>query len=134
MARYGSKDLKIEVDNSGGSLVDISDYVTTIGGFSVEAILEEGTAFSDTWVEQLFTGNKQSPAITLGGFYDDTASTGPDVILNSVGDTRSLKITLGSTKSYSVEAIITSYSWAPAVKTLTKFSCVLTPTGTVTLA
>lgn len=134
MSRYGSKDLKVEVDNSGGSLVDLSNYVTSISGISVEAILEEGTAFGDTWVEQLFTGNKQSAAITLGGFYDDTASTGPDVILNAIGDTRTVKVTFGSTKSYSVEAIITSYSWAPAVKTLTKFSCVLTPTGTVTLA
>lgn len=134
MAKYGSKDLKVEVDNSGGTLVDLSNYVTTINGISVEAILEEGTAMGDTWVEQLFTGNKQMPAITLGGFYDDTASTGPDAVLNAIGDTRTLKVTWGGTKTTSTEAIITSYVRTPAVKTLTKFSAVLTPTGAVTEA
>jgi len=134
MARYGSKDLKIEIDNAGGTPVDLSNYITSIGGVTVEAILEEGTAFGDTWVEQLFTGNKQSAAITVGGFYDDTSSTGPDAVLNSLGDTRTLAVTFGSTKKYSVEAIITSYVRTPAVKTLTKFAATLTPTGAVTEA
>ena len=134
MAKYGSKDLKIEVDNSSDTLVDLSQYITGINGVTVEAILEEGTAFGDTWVEQLFTGNKQTSAITLDGFYDDTASTGPDVILNALGSTRTLKVTWGSTKTTSVEAVITSYSRNPVRKELTKFQCVLTPTGTVTEA
>lgn len=133
MARYGSKDLKIEVDNSGGTPVDISAYVTTVGGFTVEAILEDSTVFSAIWATQAATGNKQVPDVTLTGFYDDTASTGPNALFaGAEGDTRTLKFTWGGTKTSSVEAIIKSYARNPQVKTLTKFTVVLTPTGAVT--
>ena len=135
MSRYGSKDLKIEFDSTeGGSLADMSNYITSINGVSIEAILEEGTAFGDTWLEQLFTGNKQMADITLGGFYDDTATTGPNAVFVGIGETRSLKVTWGSTKTTAVETIIKSYARNPAVKTLTKFQVVLSPTGTVTEA
>lgn len=134
MAKYGSKDLKIEVDNSSGSPVDLSNYIDTINEFNVEVAIVEGTAFGDGWVEQISTGLKKGNPVTIEGFYDDTATTGPDVILNSLGDTRTLKITWGSTKTTSVEAIITSYSRKPVRGELTRFSCTLTPTGTVTEA
>lgn len=132
MAKYGSDDLKIEVDNSAGSLVDLSQYVTEIDVMDVEALLEESHTFGDSWGENLFTGLKKANPVTLSGFYDDTATTGPDVILNSLGDTRTLKITWGGTKTSSVEAIITNYRRTPTRGEHTKFEAVLTPTGVVT--
>lgn len=134
MAKYGSDDLKIEVDNSGASLVDLSNYIDTVNEFNVEALLQESHAFGDAWVEQLYTGVKRANPVTLEGFYDDTASTGPDVVLNAIGDTRTLKFTWGSTKTSSVEAVITSYVRKPARGELHRFACTLTPTGTVTEA
>ncbi len=42
MPQYGYPKLKIMLDTTdGGALVDISSYVTSIGGYSLERLLEE---------------------------------------------------------------------------------------------
>lgn len=134
MAKYGSDDVVIEVDNSGGTLVDLSQYIDTINEINISAMLQESHAFGDSWVEQLYTGVKMTAPITIEGFYDDTSSTGPNAVLNSLGDTRTFKITYGSTKTTSVESVITSYVRRPVRGELTRFTCTLTPTGAVTEA
>lgn len=134
MSKYGSDDVVIEVDNSGGTLVNLSQYIDTINEINISAMIQESHAFGDSWVEQLYTGVKMTAPITIEGFYDDTSSTGPDVVLNSLGDTRTFKITYGSTKTTSVEAVITSYVRRPVRGELTRFTCTLTPTGAVTEA
>lgn len=134
MAKYGSDDLKVEFDNSGGTLVDMSAHVIEINGFSKQAVLEESTPFGADWEASLFSGVKLVDDVELTGFYDDTAATGPDAIFNSLGDTRTLKLTWGSTKSSSVEAIIAQYDRNPAVKESTKYTVTLKPTGAVTEA
>lgn len=134
MAKYGSNSLVIEVDNSAGTLVNLSNYIDTINDVNVEALLQESTAFGDSWVENLFTGIKKMDPVTIEGFYDDTATTGPDAILNSLGDTRTLKITWGGSKTTTVETIITKYPRKAVRGELTRFSCELTPTGAVTEA
>lgn len=134
MAKYGSDDVVIEVDNSGGTLVDLSQYIDTINEINISAMLQESHAFGDSWVEHLYTGVKMTAPITIEGFYDDTSTTGPNAVLNSLGDTRTFKITYGSTKTTSVEAVITSYVRRPVRGELTRFTCTLTPTGAVTEA
>lgn len=135
MAKYGSDDIVLEFDSTeGGSLSAITQYITGINGINIEALLEEGTTFGDSWVEQLFTGIKQMGDITLDGQYDDTASTGPNVVFIGIGQTRTFKITYGSTKTTSVETIIKSYNRTPVRKELTKFQVVLSPTGAPTEA
>ncbi len=131
MSKYGSDDLKIEFDNSGGTLVNVTAHVTEINGFSVQAVLEESTPFGEAWEASLFSGVKLVDDVELTGFYDDTASTGPDALFNSLGDTRTLKITWGGTKTSSVEAIIAQYDRNPAVKESTKYTVTLKPTGAV---
>jgi hypothetical protein len=131
VAKYGSSSLVIEFDNSGGTLVDITQHVTGINGINIEAILEEGTTYGDSWVEQLFTGVKQVPDITIDGFYDDTASTGPNALFNDVGATRTLKLTFGGSNTATVETVIKSYARNPVRKELTKYQAVLAPTGAV---
>lgn len=110
----------------------MSAHILSVSGFVVEALLEDGTVFGATWVEQAATGNKQSPDITMTGFYDDTASTGPNAVFNDVGATRTWKATWGGTNTSSVETIIKSYARNPVTKTLTKYTVVVTPTGAVT--
>lgn len=134
MAKYGSDDVVIEVDNSGGTLVDLSQYIDTINEINISAMLQESHAFGDSWVENLYTGVKMIAPVTIEGFYDDTTTTGPNAVLNSLGDTRTFKITYGSTKTTSVEAVITSYVRRPVRGELTRFTCTLTPTGAVTEA
>jgi hypothetical protein len=132
--KYGSKDLVIEFDNSSGTLVDITQHVTAINGVNIEALLEEGTTYGDSWVEQLFTGVKQLADITVDGFYDDTATTGPHALFNDLGATRTFKVTWGGSKTTSVETIIRNYNRNPVRKELTKYQVTLAPTGAVTEA
>jgi len=127
MAKYGSDNLSISV---GGTA--ISNYVDEIGDLNVEALLQEGTAFGDSWVEQLATGIKKGNPFTVSGFYDDTATTGPDAVLNALGETKEVIITWGGSKTSTFNVIITNYLRKPVKGELTRFSCTLTPTGSVT--
>ena len=127
MAKYGSPDTVIEFDNSGGTLVDVSNYILEASEIMIEGLFEETTAFGDDWVEQTPVLIKNVQDITLSMFYDDTATTGPDALFNAVNDgPRTLKVTWGSTKTTSVETYIKSYGRQPIVKGLTKARVVLT--------
>ena len=136
MAKFGSSDVKVEVDNAAGSLVDLSQYIDSVGEVNISAALQDSHAMGDAWVERLATGLKQHEPIELEGFYDDTDTTGPNVVLHgdgvAIGATRTLKITFGGTKSISVETIITAFRRAITRGELTRFVAVLTPTGAVT--
>lgn len=137
MAKYGSNSLKVEFDSAVPTLTDMSQYVRTINGVRIEAILEESHSFGDAWFESLATGLRKMQDVELGGFYDDTATSGPDVIFNAVFSspataTRTLTITWGSTKTTSVETLIMAYERQAVLAELTKYTVVLRPTGTVT--
>ena len=135
MATYGFDDLELEIDASvGGSLTSLKAYVTEVSGFEVEAILEDGHTAGDTWVERVFTGLKDAKEFTLKGFYDDTASTGPNAMLVGIGDVRSFRFTWGGSKTSAFEALIGKYSRLPAKGELTKFEATIVPTGAVTEA
>lgn len=110
----------------------MSQYILEINEMTVEALLEQSDTFGDIWMEQLATGSKRASPVTLKGFYDDTAATGPDVIFNAIGATRTLKITWGGSKTTSVETIIQTYKRMPTRGELTKFEVTLIPTGVVT--
>lgn len=132
MAKYDSSDHTIEFDNSGGSLVDMSAYITDADPIVRETPTEETTGFAASVESHASVGVEKSDSITLKGFYDDTASTGPHDIFNSIGSTRTLKYTWGGAKTTSVETIITSYKRLPKVKGLTGFEVTLQRTGAVT--
>ena len=134
MTKYGSDQLTIEFDNAGGMLVDMTAHVTEINGLSVQAVLEESTPFGASWEESLYSGVKLADDVELTGFYDDTATTGPDAMFNALGATRTLKLTWGGAKTSQVEAIIAQYDRNPAVKESTKYTVTLKPTGAVTEA
>ena len=140
MAKFGFDDLTVEFDNSSGALQNMSQYVDEVGGLDVEATLVESHTAGDSWAEMLFAGLKKASEVTLSGFYDDTATTGPNAIFNDIGceatasGTRTLKLTWGSTKTSSVETIIKNYRRRPAKGNLTRFEVALVPTGAVTEA
>lgn len=138
MAKYGSGSITIEFDNSGGTLVNMSNYILEASEVSVEGLFEDSTAFGDTWKENLPVAMRMVPEITLSFFFDDTATTGPDAIFNAVASTtsttsRTLKVTWG-TNTTSVECFIKKYTRQPVRESLTKANVVLLPTGAVTEA
>lgn len=133
MPKYSSVDFKIEISDETGQLIDLSSYIDTVNELNIEALLQEGHAFGDAWVKQLFTGVKQGQAVTAEGFYDDAAG-GPNEVLNALGDTRNVVLTWGGANKSTFSVIITNYSRKPVRGELTKFSSTLTPTGEITEA
>jgi hypothetical protein len=129
MAKYSFVNLSFTV---GGT--EMKSYITTFGGVDLTAILEEITAMGDSWTAQVYCGLKQGSDITVGGVYDDTASTGPDAKFNTLGTTVAIVITWGGTKTTSFSAIVKGYKRASAKGQMTHFEAVLTPTGTITEA
>jgi hypothetical protein len=139
VAKYASPSVVIEIDDSGGTPVDISQHVLEMNGIEIETLLEEGQTFGDSWFESFAVGIRKLADITLSGFYDDTALTGPDVLLNAVftaptTTTRTLKVTYGGGKSTAVEVIIYKYKRLPVRNGMTKYEVMLRPTGAVTEA
>lgn len=135
MAKYSSPDLVVKVDNAGGTLVDQSQYVKSIGGFAPSVETGDTTSFGDTWREHQ-AHLKDGGEFTLEGDYDDTATTGPDVIQNSIGSTRTVEISWkGTTGGYpksSMEAIIMKYERKAAVGGLHGYVTTYKVTGAVT--
>jgi hypothetical protein len=131
MANYGFDDLVIAVDDSNGDAQDLSQYITEISAFGVEAVLEDAHTAGDAWVEKLFVGLKQASEFTLGGFYDDTASVGPRVILDAIGATRTVTLTWGTGKTSSMDCLVKKWDRSPGRGENTKFTSTLVPTGTV---
>lgn len=129
MAKYGSNSILITV---GGT--EMKPYVDTINEVSVEALLQESTAFGDTWAAHLYTGIRQMAPLTLEGYYDDTATTGPDAKFNTLGTTVAVVITYGGTKTSSFSAIVQKYTRKSVRKELTRYVVTLQPTGAVTEA
>jgi hypothetical protein len=134
MARAGWDVLIVSFDNAAGSLLDMSQYVWEINGFDREAFVQETTAAGDDDEQHAATGVKKVNPITIKGAYDDTASTGPDVVFNAVGNTttRTLTVTWKSGKTSSVETVIRKYMRGPTRKEFTTYEVELQPTGIVT--
>lgn len=139
MANYGSNAVVISFDVSdGGSLTDISQYVTSINGVSVEKLTEESTQFGDSWMEELQSGMSKMEPIVLEGFYNDASSPAPDAIFNIASivhaATRTFKCLYGGTKSTTVETWIRKYERLPSIGKLTRYRVTLNPTGSPTEA
>jgi len=140
VAKYGSPSVTINFDKSDGTtVVDVSQYITEINDVDVEALMEETHTFGDSWTESTPVGLRKMADIKLTGFYDDTATTGPDALFNAVASspsstTRTLQIVYGGTKSTSVETHIQKYSRKLDRGKLHKFTVTLQPTGTLTEA
>ena len=144
-APYFWSNTNVKFDKSDGATqVDITQYVTAINGFHLNAPTVDVTPAGQTWIRQLFGGILSGDTFTITGVYDDTATTGPDALFNDPGcinttatgsplnKTRTLLLTYGGTKTSQVETIITAYNRDPVKGQPTMYSVDLTPTGAVT--
>lgn len=129
MSKYSSKDLSLTV---GGT--EMVQHLLRIGNVKLAALLQESHTFGDAWFEALSTGIKKLEDLVLGGFYDDAATTGPDVKFNAVGTTVAIVITWGGSKTTSFSAVIESYERVPTKNQFTEYNVTLRPTGVVSEA
>lgn len=140
MANYGQSSVVVVFDRSDGSTTTaMTAYVQTINGVDVESIMEQSDSFGDQWLEFMPVGIRSAGMVTLEGLYDDTATTGPDAMFNAPAATvattqRTLTITFGGSKTFSVECYIQKYSRALVRGKLHRYSVTLRTTGTVTEA
>lgn len=129
MAKYSSKDLELTAGGTPMKAHILDDL--TIG---VEINLEESTAFGDTWAAFLSTGVQRAAPFTVGGIYDDTATTGPNAKFNTPGTTIAIVTTWGGTKTSTFNAIVQKYERLAKIGAMTRYIATLQPTGAVTEA
>lgn len=136
MAKYSFADGVFKIDAAdAGALQDMSQYCDIIGGFKISKFVEESHTLGDAWVESLFAGIRKGEDFTVEGFYDDTATTGPNVVFNGTHlVTRSVEITYGGTKKSTFEAWIVDFERVLARDKMTRFKATIRPTGAVTEA
>lgn len=133
--KQGSAQVTVSYDDApGGTLRAVTNHTLEMGGVKIESSMELSNAFGDAWEESTPSGIAKIPPITLGGFFDTTGVTGPHVVFltpdtDPNGGTRTLTITWGDSKQFTVETRLVSYEVLGNNGKLTKFSAVIQPTG-----
>lgn len=125
-------------DDSGGTPVNMTAYIDVESALKISAVLQAWKPKGSAYQTPKDSGARTIDNVTLEGLYDDTATTGPDVIFYNggaaLGQTRTYKETWGSTKTTTIEAVIMSYTRTPAPDGLTRFAVELQFTGAPTEA
>jgi len=128
---------------AAGKNVTFSLNGTAIGTFLSNVSLTRNgdtldvTTFGDS--DREFIQGLRSATITISGYFDPTASTGPDAVLATAfadadGVAFSLVFGTGTTVTYSGSCLVASYETTAAVDGLIAFSASLTATGAVSRA
>ena len=134
MAFVHGKDSVFKLDNSGGSLTDISTYVNSVD-FPETADVAETTTLGDG-SKSYIVGLKDA-TLSIRGLWDSTL----DGILGAVvGQSATLSFeyspegTTGGNVKYTGECILTSYSQSSPVGDVVGFSADMQVSGDVTRA
>lgn len=136
MAFVHGKGAALKIDNAAGTLQTLTAYLTDAGFNNTIDVAESTTMGAEA---KTYLSAQSDATLSISGFYDSTASTGPDVVLNGlVGleTTSSFEYgpeggTTGKTK-YSGECFMTSYVLSAPVGGVVTFSADFQVTGAVT--
>ena len=133
--KFGSADLVITLDDApGGSPQTITPYVQTISGIKKEAITQQSNPFGTGNEAHTPTGVTKVGDITIGGFFDTTATTGPHVVFGSPDDgpqdaTRTFTFAPGDSKTFTMECRLVSYEVIAKNGNLTEYQAVIRQAG-----
>lgn len=137
MARGHGKDAIFKIDDSGGTLRDISAHVNSVSGLPGGRNLGDVTAFGDGG-ERSIPG-LASASITVQGWLDTAATTGSYTVLNGLRTTTATSSIeygpIGSTSGYpkyTAEVWLESLTFDATVAGPTPFSATLKLDNTVT--
>lgn len=92
MAFKHGKDSVLKVDDNGGTLRTLTAYITDENFDALERDLHDVTVHGSSghrWHPGLANGT-----LTFNGFYDPTATTGPDVVLGGLQSAQSATATI----------------------------------------
>lgn len=129
--KYGSASVVITCDDGpGGTARTITSYVTSISGIKKESITQEVSPFGQAYEQNLPTGKTKFADITIKGFYDTTATSGPHVVFltpdtDPNGSTRTFTFAPGDSKTFTAEVMLESYEVGASNGKLTEYTAVL---------
>jgi hypothetical protein len=123
------------IDDSGGTPRDLSAYAES-ASIDLSGDVEETTTFGATGDSRTYIRGLNGGSFSVSGFYDNTASTGPDAVLESLYDATSTSTFAlsfdGDTTTYGGEAWCTSYNVSASVGGVASWSADFTITGQTT--
>tara|TARA_X000001382_G_scaffold114926_1_gene93452 strand:- start:532 stop:939 length:408 start_codon:yes stop_codon:yes gene_type:complete len=124
------KSAAFKIDDSGGTLRDISNVLTDVA-VSRTADVAEVSAFSNS--SKAFVAGLKDASITISGSFDATVDGYLKAILGVEGDFEFYPIgTTGGNPKASGKAIMTSYDRSPDVGGAVSFSAAFQVSGDVT--
>lgn len=82
MAFTHGKDSVFKLDDSGGTLRTLSQYIDEVSGLPGGRDLAEVTAFGDAGTKSI--PGLQDVGFSISGHFDSTATTGPNAVINSL--------------------------------------------------
>jgi hypothetical protein len=124
------KNAAFKIDDSGGTLRDISDVLTDVA-ISRTADVAEVSAFSNS--SKAYVAGLKDATITISGSFDATVDGYLSGILGAEGSFEFYPIgTTGGNPKASGEAIMTSYDRTPDVGGAVSFSAAFQVSGDVT--
>lgn len=135
MAKIHGKDTVVKLDDSGGTLRDLSQFITSVD-IPVAIDVAEVTGMGQPR-KNYITGLQDSNPIAINGNWDDTPTTGPHAVFTSlIGGTAGYTLevypagTASGKPKFSGEALLTSYSLSTGVGGQITFTVNLAPFGT----
>lgn len=137
MSMYGSGSVTVAYDDAPtGVARTITQYVREIGGIKVESLMARSESFGDLWEEYTPTGMKKVPALSIKGYFDDTATSGPHVVFKDPDDgptdgTRTLTVGFGGATAAG-ETRLVSYEVLGKNGGLTEYEAMVQVTGALT--
>ncbi len=124
------KNAAFKIDDSGGTLRDISDVLTDVS-ISRTADVAEVSAFSNS--SKAFVSGLKDATLTISGSFDATVDGYLSGILGAEGSFEFYPIgTTGGNPKASGEAIMTSYDRTPDIGGAVTFSAAFQVSGDVT--
>ena len=134
MAFVHGKDSVFKLDNSSGSLTDISSYVNNVD-FPETSDVSETTVLGSAGNSKTYIAGLKDSTISLSGLWDSTA----DAIFGAVvGQSATLSFeyspegTTGGNIKYTGEAILTSYAISSPVGDVVGYSADMQVSGAIT--
>lgn len=128
--KHGSSEITVNYDDGpGGTARAITAFILTMGAIKITSNMQANTPFGATIEAMLPTGVTKIDQVTLHGFWDDTATTGPHVVFIAPDDgpqdsTRTLAIVFGNSKTWTSEGYLVSYAVLGKAGNLTEFEAV----------
>lgn len=129
--KHGSAEITIAYDDApGGTPRTITSFVLTMGAVKITSNMQANLPYGAAVEGMLPTGVSKIDKITLHGFWDDTATTGPHTVFKDPDDgpqdaTRTLAIVFGNSKTWTSEGYLESYAVLGKAGALTEFEAVL---------